>query len=145
MSSIKGLVKLLAVSGLGLAGVAGCGDDTQYSYFSVDVALNDMADADFLARIATCGINVEGADTDFSPIPVCAPGAIRDRRLGTVEYSTVETTGTVTFKVTVKDVAGMTLGEGTSNQVPVTSGSLTKATVTVVPLPAALMPRPQQM
>ena len=57
----------------------------------------------------------------------------------------MESTGTVRFKVTVKDIAGMTLAEGTSNDVPVTSGAVTRATVTVVPLPAALAPRPTQM
>jgi hypothetical protein len=145
MTSIRRLGQTLALVGLGLAGIAGCEDDTKYSYFAVDVALNDMADADFLARIASCGVNVEGADTDFSPIAVCSPGAIRDRKLGTVEYSTVETTGTVRFKVTVKDIAGMTLAEGLSNDVPVTSGAVTRATVTIVPLPAALAPRPTQM
>jgi hypothetical protein len=145
MKALRSLGKTLALAGIGLGGIAGCSDDTTYSYFAVDVALNDMADADFLDRIATCGVNVEGADTDFSPISICQPGAVRDRKLGTVEYSTVETTGTLRFKVTVKDVAGMTLAEGTSNDVPITSGALTRASVTVVPLPAALMPRPTQM
>jgi hypothetical protein len=145
------LGKALALAGMGLAGLAGigglssCGDDTTYSYFAVDVALNDMADADFLARIASCGVNVEGADSDFAPIASCQPGAIRDRKLGTVEYSTAESSGSVRFKVTVKDIAGMTLAEGTSSDVPITSGSVTRASVTVVPLPAALMPRPTQM
>jgi hypothetical protein len=141
------LGRTLALAGLGLAGiggVSGCEDDTQYSYFAIDVALNDMADADFLARIASCGVNVEGADTDFSSISICQAGAVNDRKLGTVEYSTVETTGTLRFKVTVKDVAGMPLAEGTSTDVPITSGSLTRASVTVVPLPGALM-RPTQM
>jgi hypothetical protein len=148
MKALGRLGKTLALAGIGLAGLAGpagCEDDTKYSYFAVDVALNDMADADFLARIASCGVNVEGADTDFAPIVSCQPGAIRDRKLGTVEYSTVETSGTVRFKVTVKDIAGMTLAEGTSSDVPVTSGAVTRASVTVVPLPAALMPRPTQM
>ena len=148
MKALGRLGKTLALAGIGVAGLAGlggCEDDTKYSYFAVDVALNDMADADFLARIASCGVNVEGADTDFAPIGVCQPGAVRDRKLGTVEYSTVETSGTVRFKVTVKDIAGMTLAEGTSSDVPITSGAVTRASVTVVPLPAALMPRPTQM
>ncbi len=151
MKALGRLGKTLALAGIGVAGLAGigglsgCEDDTKYSYFAVDVALNDMADADFLARIASCGVNVEGADTDFAPIGVCQAGAVRDRKLGTVEYSTVETSGTVRFKVTVKDIAGMTLAEGTSSDVPITSGAVTRASVTVVPLPAALMPRPTQM
>jgi hypothetical protein len=146
--TLRSLCKTLALAGAGLAGVAGfggCGDDTTYSYFAVDIELNDMANPDFLDRISTCGVNVEGADTDFSPIPTCATGAVRDRKLGTVEYSTVEKSGTLRFRVTVKDVAGMTLAEGTSNDVPITSGALTRASVTVVPLPSALAPRPTQM
>jgi hypothetical protein len=144
MKALRSLGKTLALSGFGLAGIAGCSDDTTYSYFAVDIALNDMADADFLARISSCGVNVEGADTDFSPITICQVGAIRDRNLGTVEYSTVETSGTLRFKVTVLDVAGKTLAEGTSNDVAIAGGALTRASVTVVPLPSALM-RPTQM
>ena len=147
MKRLRSFGKTLALAGVGLAGIGlgGCSDDTTYSYFAVDIALNDMADADFLDRISSCGVNVEGADTDFAPISICQTGAVRDRKLGTVEYSTVETTGTLRFKVTIKDVAGMTLAEGTSNDVPITSGALTRTSVTVVPLPSALMPRPTQM
>jgi hypothetical protein len=135
------LARTLALGGLSLSTLAGCEDDTKYGYFAVDVTLNEQADADFLARIASCGANVEGADIDFAPINTCIAGQVRSRMLGTFEFSTAETSGNVHFRVTVKDIAGMTLAEGVSPDVPINVGQVTRTSVTVVPLPSALMPR----
>lgn len=130
----------LGLAGLGLLATAGCEDDTKYAYFTVNVTIGDAADQDFLARIATCGANVEGADADFSPL-ACSPGSVRNHQLGTFEWSTSETAGNVRFRVTLKDIAGMDLATGTSADVPIVSGQNTTTSVVAVPLPAALMPR----
>ena len=139
MSSLSGAVRVtsLALGGLGLLAASGCEDDTKYAYFSVRVTIAEPADAIFLARIARCGANVEGADSDFASL-ACAPARSRD--LGTFEWSTAETMGNVRFRVTLSDGIGTVLGEGVSTDVPIVIGATTPATVVVTPVPPMTMP-----
>jgi hypothetical protein len=131
----------LAAAGAGALAAAGCEDDTKYSYVRVTVSLNDQVTPYYLGRISSCGANVMGADDDFGPL-YCPPGGVTGRQLGAFEWSTLQTSGTVTFVVTLKDPAGMDIGRGES--APVTLVPDTKdplpAQVVVIPDPKALQP-----
>jgi hypothetical protein len=132
---------LCGAAGLGLLALAGCEEDPQYSYFAVNVTFNEQASDEILSRIATCGANVEGADTDFVSDLGCRPGSVRGRELGRFEWVTTETSGNVRFRVMMKDIAGVVLAEGSSPDVPITVGTTTQTSVVAAPTPAALMPR----
>jgi hypothetical protein len=121
---------------------AGCSEDPSYSYFRVDVTLDHAATTypPYFDRIIACGANVEGSDIDFAPLS-CRPGGPDGTQLGTFEWSTTATKGTVRFVVTVKDLAGHEIGRGTSSDVNIVSNGTANASVTVIPDPEALKPR----
>jgi hypothetical protein len=131
----------LVAAGAGALATAGCEDDTKYSYVRVTVTLNEQVTPYYLGRIYSCGANVMGADDDFGPL-ACPPGGVTGRQLGSFEWSSLQTSGTVTFLVTVKDPAGMEIGRGQSGPVvlvPETKDPLTTEVI-VIPDPKALMP-----
>ena len=138
---------LKALAGLGLVASAwlgaGCQSDTSYSYFSVKVVIADTPappPAEYLARITSCGVNVDGDDVDFAPLNCTAGGPINSRELGSFEWSTTAT-GTVHFTVNIKDVAAKVIGTGTSADVAIVQGANVTATVVVTPDPKELLPR----
>jgi hypothetical protein len=131
----------LVAAGAGALATAGCEDDTKYSYVSVTVSFNDMATPEYLSRVASCGVNVTGADDDFGPL-ACSPGNVTSRQLGTFEWSSLQKSGTVTFLVRVEDPAGMEIGRGESQPVSLVADQMVPASVVIVPDPKALMPRP---
>jgi hypothetical protein len=128
--------KLLGAA-LALLGVAGCESDVKYGYFSVKVTMADTATPEILARINSCGVNVEGDDIDFSALD-CSLGHV-SKEVGTFEWSTTST-GTVRFLVTVKDVTGKDLGTGMSPDQRIVPDGTVPAVVVVNPTPEALKP-----
>ena len=129
--------KLLGAA-LALA-TASCESDVKYGYFAVKVTFASTATPEILARINSCGVNVEGADLDFSALD-CGLGRVTSSELGTFEWSTTST-GTVHFRVTVKDVVGRDLGIGVSPDQTIQPNGTVMTFVEVVPTEEALKPR----
>ncbi|HEY0708038.1 MAG TPA: hypothetical protein VGG33_14640 [Polyangia bacterium] len=125
----------LALLGLG---VAGCEEDVNYGYFAVTVKIAETATPDYLSRVASCGVNVEGADSDFTSLG-CQMGQV-NLNLGTFEWSTNET-GVVRFVVRLTDITGTEIGIGNSGDVTIVPGGTVPANVVVTPSEAALQPR----
>lgn len=124
--------------GLALLGTA-CQSDKTYGYFSVKVTIADAPTPPaFLARIATCGVNVAGSDTDFAPLR-CPQSALATLDIGSFEWSTASK-GTVHFIVAMKDVAGNVLATGTSPDVAIVQNQTVNTSVVVNPIPAQLNP-----
>jgi hypothetical protein len=123
---------------LALVGVAGCESDVKYGYFAVKVTLADTMPAEVLARINSCGVNVEGDDTDFSALN-CSLGKVTSRELGTFEWSTTST-GKVRFLVTIKDVTGKDLAIGMSPDQNIVPNGTVMAFVEAAPTAEALKP-----
>ena len=129
--------KLLGAA-LALVGVAGCESDVKYGYFAVKVTLADTMPADVLPRINSCGVNVEGDDTDFSALN-CSLGKVTSREIGTFEWSTTST-GKVRFLVTIKDVTGKDLAIGMSPDQTILPNGTVMAFVEAAPTAEALKP-----
>ena len=131
------LVAALAL--LGSAAATGCDEDVKYGYFSVKVTIADTATPEYLGRIASCGVNVEGSDTDFTPLLGCKRGQVTSKELGTLEWST-NTTGAVRFVVRLTDVTDTELGSGMTGDLTIIPDDTVTSSLVVTPTPAALMP-----
>ena len=131
--------KLLA-GGLGIAallGLGGCEENNEFAYFRVRAMLGATADAPFLERIASCGVNVFAADgrmLDFAPIN-CPDGQVRSPDLGLIDWSTAERSGKVRFVVIVKDSATREIARGTSPDFDIVLNGTVEGTMTVDRLP----------
>ncbi|HEX3696843.1 MAG TPA: hypothetical protein VH374_15800 [Polyangia bacterium] len=112
---------------LAVLGAAGC--DT-YSYFDIHVTLTDAFDTPTRAMINTCHVFVTGAATSDATLNKCSPPAAND--VGTFDYSTFASSGTVTFTLKAYSGAGEVteIGEGKVS-VPIASGSTAKGELTV--------------
>jgi hypothetical protein len=119
-----------------LAGAAGC---SQYHYYDIDVALDTNFSQLELSGIQTCHLTVTGADSFSGPITTdkSHPGVCQftnGRNLGTIEYSSLADSGSLTFKFDVFDDPNPTpnclTGEGTVTT-PV-SGTTVTQSLTVV-------------
>jgi hypothetical protein len=124
----------LALLPLALVSSTGCEEAVTYSYFSVDVKIDESADADFLRRVYSCAAIVMGSRTDSGELR-CAPGT---RNLGKFEYSTSAKSGNISFTVVVNDVTNVEIGTGTSPEVSVVAGQTVQTSVVVKPRPEAL-------
>lgn len=131
--------RALAIAGLALLALPACRNDVDYGYFSVKVTVDPTADPAYLASIASCGVNVDGADVDFGSL-ACAEGSVTRHEIGTFEFSTDTSSGNVQFTVTLKNTVGRVLGTGKSAEVAISPGNTVTATVVVVPAPGTLMP-----
>lgn len=129
----------VALGGLALLALPSCRNDVDYGYFSVKVTVNPTADPTYLASIASCGVNVDGADVDFGSL-ACAEGSVTRHEIGTFEFSTNTEGGSVQFTVTLKNAVGRLLGTGKSAEVAISPGNTVTAMVVVVPAPGTLMP-----
>jgi hypothetical protein len=129
----------LLLGATALAGAAGCGESVTFAYFEVDVTVDQTADREFLGRITSCGVEVDGPHKHSGDLR-CQRGAIQDHKLGKFEYSTSASSGTVTFTVVLKDLNGKDLARGQSDPVTIVPNKTTQAQVLVKPLPEALEP-----
>jgi hypothetical protein len=136
---IRGLLATAVLGGT-LLGALGCGESVIYAYFAVDVTIDESANFDFLNRISSCSVVVEGPRQDQGNLN-CIKGAIKDHRLGKFEYSTSASSGSVRFTVVLRDLNGRELARGTSDSVRIVPDELVNASVLVKPLPEALEPR----
>ena len=131
----------LGMGAAALLTLAGCEEDNKFSYFKVSVNVNPSANAEFLARIAACGVNVvdtSGNVLDFASIS-CAEGQVRNHALGVVDWSTAEPR-TVRFIVTLKDRATREIAKGTSADLSVGANATVTGSLQVDPLPDPVMP-----
>ena len=126
------------VLGLVLLAGSGCEEEVNYGYFAVRVTVDQTATDPWLARVASCGVNVDGADVDFGSL-ACAEGTLNGPEVGVFEWSTSTTSGTVQFTVTFKSGIGNPLGSGRSPPVSISPGNTVETSVVVVPIPATLM------
>jgi hypothetical protein len=131
-------VSLLGTASLLLLSASGCESDVKYGYFAVKVTLADTTTPEIMARINSCGVNVEGADSDFSALP-CTLGGVTSRDLGTFEWSTTSM-GAVRFKITIKDATGKDLALGTSPDQNIVPNGTVMTFVEAKPTEEALKP-----
>jgi hypothetical protein len=122
---------------LGAMGLAGCEEDINYGYVAVKVTIADTATPYYLDRVSACGVNVEGADSDFTTLN-CQMGRV-SKDIGTFEWSTNET-GVVRFVVRLTDITGTEVGTGDSGDVNIVPGQMISAMVVVTPKETALQP-----
>lgn len=112
---------------------SGCEDDVTYSYFRVKVLL-DTTDIDyaFIKTVFGCAVVVQtphGSDTaDFR----CPTDVVED--LGTFDYSTSITSGSVTFSVWFTDINVRQIAKGVSAPMPIAQGQTTEGQVVVMKL-----------
>jgi len=112
----------VALLGLTAAGLTGCG---QTDYFAVEVTIAPNISSGTLQEIAQCEIQTSGAVSDQTDFvlnySVCGPDtnytnlnkdSNGDNVLGTFEYGTTKTSGTVHFKILLKDGSRNTIGQG---------------------------------
>lgn len=124
--------RALKAAGLCAGLLGGCGgEDVTYSYFAVDVKID--ASYSFLERVSTCVARAEGPQTHEEDLR-CSKGTV-PHNLGTFDYVTSATSGSVTFTVTLKDIGGRDIGQGKTGPVSIVAGGTQMASVTVVPLP----------
>jgi hypothetical protein len=128
------LPRALLLGGLAALALPACSQPVDYGYFAVKVSVDPSADADYLAAIATCGVNVEGADVDFGSLS-CAEGRFTRHELGTFEWSTDTASGNVKFTVTLKNSVGRVVGTGTSSEAAISPGTTVPSSVVVIPIP----------
>ena len=110
----------LALAGVTLGGLAGCG---QTDYFAVQVTIPSTVSSGNLQQINRCEVMASGAVSDDFALSraVCGPDTSYtnlekdsngDNILGTFEYGTTKTSGTITFKILLKDGSANTIGQG---------------------------------
>ena len=132
----------MALLGLALLAAAGCEKEVDYGYFSVRVTIDQTATPAWLASVASCGVNVDGADEDFGSL-TCVQGSVTSLDLGVFEWSTSAPGGAVQFTVTFKSATGQVLGTGKSPEVDISPGNTVTTGVSVVPTPESLKPPDQ--
>lgn len=105
----------IGLCALAVAGLMGCG---QINYFYVDVTVDGSIgnNVGTLQEIKSCEVMASGAvsdETDFT-LNTCSSDSTYKNHplLGTFEYGTTKDSGTVTFKILLKDGSQKTLGSG---------------------------------
>ncbi|HEY4184135.1 MAG TPA: hypothetical protein VGP07_03660 [Polyangia bacterium] len=95
--------------------LVGCG---QISYFQVEVTVDGTVGGNTgtLKQINSCEVMTSGAvsdETDFTLSSCSSSASYADHPvIGTFEYGTTKDSGTVTFKILLKDGSLNTLGQG---------------------------------
>ena len=119
--------------------LSGCADDTTYTYFAVEVSIDRASvDDDERRTIASCSLTVSGDDEDAAALP-CAPNRV-EYKLGTADYSTDKESGTLRFKVIMRNLKDEVVAEGESQPVAIvsnTNGTPIPVTVVAIGKPAA--------
>jgi hypothetical protein len=107
--------------------VVGCG---QISYFQVEVTVDGTigGNTGSLKEINSCEVMTSGAvsdETDFT-LASCSSDSNYSNHpiIGTFEYGTTKDSGTVTFKILLKDGSQKTLGQGSVDG-NISSGKIT--------------------
>ena len=148
--------------GLGIAAVAlalglggACGNTVSYTYVDVDVEVDTASlDATHLFLVTRCEFTVSGADETSSGVGLpCRENNVRPR-VGTFQWSSEATSGSLQFTVNLFDANRVVLGSGTSDPVAVSPGkhlttsvlvwasrSPTRARQTPVAVPTPAAPR----
>jgi hypothetical protein len=117
------------VLALGLSALA-CEKPVTYSYFKVTVTLDPITiDEDFIQRINSCGVVVEGPREVMADL-TCTKGTVK-RNLGVFDYSTAAKKGAVRFVVILKDVGQNVIARGESVELGIVPNVSTPATVLV--------------
>jgi hypothetical protein len=138
-SSVAGARRplLVAVLVMGLANlVAGCANDVTYTYVDVHVTIDEQSiPATQLFHVTSCEFHVEGADMS-SPANIRCPENMVSYDVGTFQWTSEATSGTLNFIVQIFDPNLVVIGEGTSS-VPVSPGKHLQTAITVVAVPQA--------
>jgi hypothetical protein len=118
----------------------GCDRDVTYSYFDVGVTLDrtsaDPIDDELLAVVEGCAAVAENGDRRETADLHCVRGSI-PTDLGTFQYTTKQTTGTVTFSVTLKSYWGAIVARGESPPIGIVPGNKVMTSLVVKALPNA--------
>jgi hypothetical protein len=143
-SKLKSLVRFLSL--MGLVALSACGSEVTYSYFNVKVDIDQATVNDDLRRkIASCGFIVSGDDYGQVTLNNCELMRV-PYNLGTVDFSTSRSRGTLQFKAVMWGLNREVLAEGTSVAVAIVPNSTTNTSVLAVgqvpSLDAGLAPAP---
>ena len=114
-------------------------DENTYTYFLVHVRLDETKyDQTRLPEIGGCSVKVNGTAGDWASFALNAcPLGHTPYDVGTFEYATTKTKGTIRFAVTFKGASVTNvLAEGTSEDVEIVPGK-TSELIEVVGIPTA--------
>jgi hypothetical protein len=127
---ILALAAFLVITSL----VSGCKDEVTFSYFSIKVDIDPVTvEDDQLVLVRDCLMEVEGDDRDQESLP-CALGFV-DYDLGTADFSTNVTEGTLTFKVTLFDLNRRPVAVGSTAPLTIEEGETVSSSILVKILP----------
>jgi hypothetical protein len=131
--------RALALVALGL-GLGSCDKKVDYSYFNVNVTVDRTTFTDeLLDLVSACGASatLDDGRVDLGDLRCVRHKVADGNSLGTFQYSTSRTTGSVKFKVTLTSYWGADLGTGESSTVGIASNSTTTVDLVVKALPDA--------
>jgi hypothetical protein len=119
---------------LGLALLASaCSKDVNYGYVDVDVTADEVTiNTNRLYLVTSCEFVVMGADENGEPFGLPCRENNVSRHVGTFQWTSRATAGTLQFTVTLFDANHDPLGTGTSDPVPVSPGKHQATSVLVV-------------
>jgi hypothetical protein len=124
MTALQRLACLIGLAAPLALSTSGCSDP--YTYFNVDVKLDQSVDAVRTARqIASCivyvladGKQIEAGhdlDTIQGPAACKAPDTpVYPNDIGTMDYSTIRSSGTIEFVVNMEDTTGAIIVQGSA-------------------------------
>lgn len=124
-----GATPLLALAALLAAGLA-CTNRPSYSYTDVSVVVDPAVTKDQLVQIISCEMRVTGAETS-DVVGLRCPMTKVMTNIGSLQWTSKTTTGSLQFQVTVFDANHDPLGDGTSDPVALAPGAEHSTTVIV--------------
>jgi hypothetical protein len=125
-------VRLAAL--LAVVGLAACDDGSSggYSYFLVPVTIDQQSvDQELLGLIAFCGAEAKTPQGNTGADLRCVRGRI-PYQLGNFEYTTTQTSGSITFSVVLQGINHNPLASGESSPVGVVPGKTVEVPAIVV-------------
>lgn len=118
--------------------LAGCSGDVTYTYFNVAVTLDQemVMDEELMELIAGCAALAETPErTDSATLRCVRGGLMMD--LGTFQYTTTLTSGSIKFTVVMSGINNNPLARGESAPVGIAPGKTISASLVVKPIPGA--------
>ena len=131
--------RALTLAALALV-LGSCDKKVDYSYFNVNVTVDRTSlDDELLDLVSACGASatLDDGRVDLGDLRCVRHAVVNGNSLGTFQYTTTRTSGSVTFKVTLDSYWGAELGTGQSKTVGIAPNSTTSVDLVVSAVPDA--------
>jgi hypothetical protein len=126
---------------LALALLPACDKPVTYSYFLVHAKLDATVDFELINRIAACAVVAKTPVREDSADLGCKQHFIAND-LGTFEYTTSLTSGTIKFTLIANDPNGVLLATGETTALDIQAGKTVMAELVGTATPGAKPPEP---